>query len=90
MIRQAFLTVKDNYEECRHLDIPTLIIVGEEDEDWHYEAERLHEVIQGSEFYSIQGAGHVVHLQKPDLVGELIEDFLRRNRAGAELGRHAQ
>lgn len=63
------------------IEVPTLIIVGSEDKltpvKW---SEYLHNNIKGSELKVIEGAGHMVMLEKPNEVSENITSFIKRAR----------
>ena len=76
MIRGAFLHVENNDEACTRLEVPALIMAGDKDEQWIQASRRLHDLIPGSEFQLIPNAGHLAHLEQPDIVGRLIADFI--------------
>ncbi len=58
---------------------PTLIIQGEHDPFWPPPvAERLQAGIAGSELLVVRGAGHVPHLDDPELFNRTVESFLLR------------
>ena len=60
--------------------IPTLFIVGEEDSIFPPAALRaVHRKMPGSEFALVEGAGHSVYFEKPDVFNHLLLDFLRRH-----------
>lgn len=60
-----------------HINIPTLIIWGSEDEATPLADGRLlHELIKKSELHVIDKAGHFVHKDNPDQVLEYIQNFL--------------
>lgn len=60
--------------------IPTLFIVGEEDSIFPPAALRaMHRKMPGSEFALVEGAGHSVYFEKPDVFNHLLLDFLRRH-----------
>jgi len=63
------------------IEVPTLIIVGSEDKltpvKW---SEYLHNNIKGSELKVIEGAGHMVMLEKPNEVTENIKSFIKGAR----------
>lgn len=58
--------------------VPTLVIAGEEDlPDFREIAEILAANIPGAQGMTIEGAGHVLNLEKPDAVNRALVDFLR-------------
>lgn len=77
MIRGAFLNVQSNDEECAALATPALVIVGEGDEDWISASRKLDRLLPNSRLEVIGGAGHLVHLERPAAVLELIEEHLK-------------
>ncbi len=57
---------------------PTLVIVGSDDRlTPRVQAEFLHRTIQGSRLEVIEGAGHIPHLEQPDVFVRLVDEFLR-------------
>jgi 3-oxoadipate enol-lactonase len=59
--------------------VPTLVIVGEEDElTPPVESERIAEAISGSTLITIPGAGHLSSLEQPDAFNRALVDFLGR------------
>lgn len=64
--------------------VPALILVGASDiPDVHAHAGALEAGIQGSRRVVIPGAGHLIHLEKPDLFNETVLAFLRPDDAAA-------
>lgn len=63
--------------------VPTLILVGASDiPDVHAHAGALEAGIQGARRVVIPGAGHLIHLEKPDLFNETVLTFLRPDDPG--------
>ncbi len=61
------------------IDVPTLIVVGEKDRLTPVKyAEFFHKHIPNSELAIIDGASHMVMLEKPDEFNKALEEFLRR------------
>ena len=59
------------------LEMPVLVVVGEEDKaDFRAIALHLAEEIPGAELVTVPGAGHLVGLDRPDVLNELLLDFL--------------
>lgn len=60
------------------IKVPTLILVGASDiPDVHAHAGALEAGIQGSRRVVISDAGHLIHLEKPDLFNETVLKFLQ-------------
>jgi pimeloyl-ACP methyl ester carboxylesterase len=60
------------------IDVPTLVIVGSEDvADVKVVAEQLAAEIPGALLETIEGAGHLPSLERPDELNRLLLDFLR-------------
>ena len=58
--------------------VPTLVVVGSEDvEDIKAMAERLVAGIPDARLETIEGAGHLPSLERPDELNRLLLDFLR-------------
>ncbi len=65
-----------------HLDVPVLILVGEEDELTPPEESRAMErEIRGGELVTIPEAGHLSSLERPETFTEALGSFLRRLRS---------
>jgi pimeloyl-ACP methyl ester carboxylesterase len=69
---------QDVTNNASKLRLPTLIVYGREDKVTPLEFGQIYnKLIAGSKLVLINGAGHFVHLQKPDQVETLIERFLK-------------
>jgi 3-oxoadipate enol-lactonase len=65
-------------ERLADIDAPTLVIVGTEDvADILAMADRLAAGIPGARLATIEGAGHLPSLERPDELNRLLLDFLR-------------
>ena len=59
------------------LDVPTLVVVGERDKaDFHAIAKHLAEQIPDARLEVVPGAGHLVGVEQPDALNELLLEFL--------------
>lgn len=59
------------------LEVPTLVIVGSEDKaDFRGIAQHLAEQIPGAQLAVVEGAGHLVGLDRPDALNMLLLEFL--------------
>lgn len=78
-------STKADYAACDQFDVmdrvgeikvPTLTIVGTEDKLTPVKFSRyLHEKIAGSELLEVEGAGHLVMAERPDIVNPAIQRF---------------
>jgi pimeloyl-ACP methyl ester carboxylesterase len=59
------------------LDVPTLVVVGERDKgDFHAIAKHLAEQIPDARLEVVRGAGHLVGVEQPEALNELLLEFL--------------
>jgi 3-oxoadipate enol-lactonase len=67
----------DSTSTLRTIRVPTLIAVGEEDRISPPEvSEAMARQIPGARLFNVQGAGHLLPLEKPDAVNKLLHRFL--------------
>jgi pimeloyl-ACP methyl ester carboxylesterase len=68
----------DIQQEASQVDIPTLVIYGEQDQETPvWMAERLHQALPNSTLEILPDAGHFVFEDRPDEVYTAIERFLK-------------
>lgn len=60
------------WERLGELPMPVALIVGERDEKFRAIAARMAEAIPGATVHVVAGAGHAVHLERPDAVAALL------------------
>ena len=66
-------------QDLHRITAPSLIAQGELDPFWPPAvAERMQRGIAGSELAVVAGAGHVPHLDDPELFNRTVEEFLLR------------
>jgi 3-oxoadipate enol-lactonase len=76
------LLVPDLAERLGEIDVPTLLVVGEEDvPDMHAIAERLAREIPGARLGTIPDTAHVPNMERPREFDELVLPFLREAAA---------
>lgn len=64
-------------EPLSSLDVPTLVVVGELDrEDFRAIARYLADQIRGARLVEVPGAGHIVGVEQPERLSELLVSFL--------------
>jgi proline iminopeptidase len=72
----------DFADEFRKLDIPALIVVGDEDERCIEPGLFLKDTLPGAGLVMFPKTGHVVNLEEPDLFNTVVGDFLSKVEAG--------
>jgi 3-oxoadipate enol-lactonase len=74
---EAMRTRPDSTPLLSGIDVPTLIVVGEEDTVTPVnEARSMHEAIPGSRFEIIPAAGHLSNLERPAAFNAAMSDFV--------------
>jgi pimeloyl-ACP methyl ester carboxylesterase len=64
-------------DQLQKITAPTLILVGQLDlPDFKELAQTLKEQIEHARLIEIAGAGHMSNMEKPDLVNDLVNQFL--------------
>lgn len=77
----AAVWLADQRDIAASIDIPTLILVGDEDGITPPAlSEELSRLIPGSQLQVIAGAGHLANAEQPEAFNEAIESFLSRQR----------
>ncbi len=72
------------YDDLDRIDLPTLIVVGDEDvATVPVKSERMHAAIKGSKLIIIPRAGHSSSIEEPEAITQAIGAFLMEQR-GAE------
>ena len=66
------------WDRLGEIDCPTLVLVGEHDAKFRVIGERLATGIADAQLRVIDGAGHSVHLERPEATADEIADFVRR------------
>lgn len=72
----------DFESEIRKLDVPALIVVGDEDDRCIEPGLFLKSALAASGLVMLPKTGHVVSLEEPDLFNRVVGDFLARVEAG--------
>jgi len=68
---------QDVQADASKITIPSLLIYADKDRDVPLaDGQTYHRLIKNSQLQAVAGAGHFVHLDEPDRVSSLIEDFL--------------
>jgi 3-oxoadipate enol-lactonase len=74
---EAMMTRPDSTPTLATIDVPTLIVVGEEDTlTPPHEAQAMHERIRGSRLEVIAGAGHICNLERPAAFTHVLSEFV--------------
>lgn len=75
----AMIDRPDSTATLATIDVPTLVIVGEEDAATPPdEARRIHDGIAGSTLEIVEGAGHLSSVERPAAVNHVMAEFLGR------------
>jgi 3-oxoadipate enol-lactonase len=77
-VQRGMAERKDSVALLSRINVPTLIIAGEEDGVPIAEAELMRQHIPGSQLQVISGAGHYAALEKPEEFGGVLRTFLDR------------
>jgi pimeloyl-ACP methyl ester carboxylesterase len=74
---EAMMARPDSTLTLQTIDVPTLVVVGDEDVlTPEKEARAMHEAIEGSRLEVIAGAGHVSNVEQPDAFNRVLGEFL--------------
>jgi pimeloyl-ACP methyl ester carboxylesterase len=73
----ALIERPDSTSTCASIDVPTLVITGDEDVITPTkEASKLSAAIRGSRFEVLQGAGHLSNVERPAAFNTVVSEFL--------------
>lgn len=73
----AAVWLADQRDRVSTIDVPTLILVGEEDGITPPAlSEELHRIVSGSELVRVSAAGHLANAERPQAFNSAIESFL--------------
>jgi 2-succinyl-6-hydroxy-2,4-cyclohexadiene-1-carboxylate synthase len=64
------------WDRLGELKMPTLLIAGELDSKYVELSQRIHSLVAGSRLEIVAGAGHTVHLEKPEFFSRIVLNFL--------------
>lgn len=70
--------VKSKWKELDKINFPVLLITGEKDKKYCKINEKMRTLINGSDHQTIKTAGHVAHLEEPQIFINLVNAFLRK------------
>jgi len=74
-VQQGMAERPDSIPTLKTIDVPALIIAGEDDSVPRAEAELMREQVRGSQLHVIARAGHYAALEQPDEFGRLLRSF---------------
>ena len=81
-ICKTLMALANRKEKCsilENINIPALILVGEEDKVTPLAAaSKMHELIKESTLHTIKNAGHLSNLENPEAFNTHIKDFLQK------------
>ncbi|WNS74690.1 2-succinyl-6-hydroxy-2,4-cyclohexadiene-1-carboxylate synthase [Bacillus sp. DTU_2020_1000418_1_SI_GHA_SEK_038] len=64
------------WERLHELSFPVLLITGELDTKFCRIAKEMHKTLKDGNLLSIDKSGHAIHVEKPDLFGTIVNEFL--------------
>lgn len=64
-------------ESLPSISVPTMVLVGENDEPFIGASQYMAAKIPGAKFVTIPGAGHAANIDQPDAFNAAVSDFLR-------------
>jgi pimeloyl-ACP methyl ester carboxylesterase len=74
---KAIWSRDDVLDRLRELDLPTLVVVGDQDAALAPEiSRRLADAIAGARLEIIERAGHLCTVERPERVSEVLAEFL--------------
>jgi len=74
---QAMMDRPDSTDLLAGIDVPVLVVTGDEDVLIHpREARAMHEAIRGSRLEVLTGAGHLSNLERPAAFNHVVSEFL--------------
>ena len=74
---EAMIARPDSTETLPTIDVPVLIVVGDEDVlTPRKDAEAMHEAIRGSRVEVLAGAGHLSNLERPAAFNHVVSEFV--------------
>ncbi len=68
------------WEALNDVQIPTLLITGSIDEKFCKIAEKMTKVLKNSQWVSISDCGHAIHVEKPEIFGTIVSEFLTKGQ----------
>jgi len=75
--QRAMARRPDSFDTLRQVQVPTLVVVGEEDElSPPSDAEEMVAAIPGAQIAVLPGAGHVSAVERPDDFNNVVGDFV--------------
>lgn len=67
-----------NWEKLQHVNVPTLLLVGEHDEKFIKIAKSMAERLHDGVIEKINGAGHTIHVEEPQIFDKMVVGFLEK------------
>lgn len=75
----VFGYMADYSEVLQQINVPTLIVLGDRDNDYLASSEYMQERIRISEMCIVPGAGHLSNIEQPEMFNRKLETFLQRH-----------
>ena len=67
------------WDALKLIQSPTLLITGSQDEKFCQIAEKMAKVLKNSQWVSITDCGHAIHVEKPEIFGTIVSEFLTKD-----------
>ena len=64
------------WESLSRLTMPVHLIAGESDEKFVAQAQRMHQLIPESVLHIVPNAGHIVHLEQPEIFASILRSII--------------
>ncbi|WP_264803612.1 2-succinyl-6-hydroxy-2,4-cyclohexadiene-1-carboxylate synthase [Cytobacillus sp. NCCP-133] len=64
------------WKDLSKMDLPVLLVTGGLDRKFCRIAEEMSKVLPNCQWESVQGAGHAIHVEKPEIFGTIVSGFL--------------
>lgn len=77
--------MSNHWEKLNSLEVPTLLITGEDDEKYTSINKKMNSLIKNSSHKILQNTSHNTHLEKPELFTNLVIEFLNKLKGSNEI-----
>ncbi|WP_042222746.1 2-succinyl-6-hydroxy-2,4-cyclohexadiene-1-carboxylate synthase [Oceanobacillus manasiensis] len=64
------------WDHLEGLFVPTLLLVGAQDNKFMKINKNMHESLPQSDFRIVEDAGHAIHVEQPEIFGNIVDEFL--------------
>ena len=71
-------TTPNQWPQLKQLNIPVLLLSGSLDKKYRTIAERMETILPKSKHHCINDAGHMPHLEQPELTAKVLRNFVNK------------